>query len=77
MHRDKRVEGITDLRDESNREGMRIVIDVRRDMSASVILNNLYKLTALQSSFGINMLAIENGVPKILSLKRILVDYRR
>ena len=75
LHRDKRVEGITDLRDESNREGMRIVIDVRRDMSASVILNNLYKLTALQSSFGINMLAIENGVPKILSLKRILVDY--
>ena len=75
LHRDKRVEGITDLRDESNREGMRIVIDVRRDVSASVILNNLYKLTALQSSFGINMLAIENGVPKILSLKRILVDY--
>ena len=63
------------MRDESNREGMRIVIDVRRDVSASVILNNLYKLTALQSSFGINMLAIENGVPKILSLKRILVDY--
>ncbi|WP_171299949.1 DNA gyrase subunit A [Enterococcus cecorum] len=75
LHRDKRIEGITDLRDESNREGMRIVIDVRRDVSASVILNNLYKLTALQSSFGINMLAIENGVPKILSLKRILVDY--
>lgn len=75
LHRDKRIEGITDLRDESSREGMRIVIDVRRDVSASVILNNLYKLTALQSSFGINMLAIENGIPKILGLKRILIDY--
>ena len=75
LHRDKRIEGITDLRDESSREGMRIVIDVRRDVSASVILNNLYKLTALQSSFGFNMLAIEKGVPKILSLKRILENY--
>ena len=75
LHRDKRIEGITDLRDESSREGMRIVIDVRRDVSASVILNNLYKLTALQSSFGINMLAIEKGIPKILGLKRILIDY--
>ena len=68
LHRDKRIEGITDLRDESSREGMRIVIDVRRDVSASVILNNLYKMTALQSSFGFNMLAIDKGVPKILSL---------
>lgn len=75
LHRDKRIEGITDLRDESSREGMRIVIDVRRDVSASVILNNLYKMTALQSSFGFNMLAIEKGVPKILSLKEILVNY--
>jgi len=75
LHRDKRIEGITDLRDESSREGMRIVIDVRRDVSASVILNNLYKMTALQSSFGFNMLAIEKGVPKVLSLKRILEDY--
>lgn len=75
LHRDKRIEGITDLRDESSREGMRIVIDVRRDVSASVILNNLYKLTALQTSFGFNMLAIENGVPKILSVKRILENY--
>lgn len=75
LHRDKRIEGITDLRDESSREGMRIVIDVRRDVSASVILNNLYKMTALQSSFGFNMLAIEKGVPKILSLKRILENY--
>ena len=75
LHRDKRVEGITDLRDESNREGMRIVIEVRRDVSASVILNNLYKMTALQTSFGFNMLAIVNGEPKILSLKQILEHY--
>ena len=75
LHRDKRIEGITDLRDESSREGMRIVIDVRRDVSASVVLNNLYKMTALQPSFGFNMLAIEKGVPKILSLKRILENY--
>ncbi|BAL61314.1 DNA gyrase subunit A [Melissococcus plutonius] len=75
LHRDKRIEGITDLRDESSREGMRIIIDVRRDVSASVVLNNLYKLTALQTSFGFNMLAIEKGVPKILSLKQILENY--
>ena len=75
LHRDKRIEGITDLRDESSREGMRIVIDVRRDVSASVVLNNLYKMTALQTCFGFNMLAIEKGVPKILSLKRILENY--
>ena len=77
LHRDKRIEGITDLRDESSREGMRIVIDVRRDVSASVVLNNLYKMTALQTSFGFNMLAIEKGVPKILSLKRIFRKLRR
>lgn len=75
LHREKRIEGITDLRDESSREGMRIVIDVRRDVSASVILNNLYKMTSLQTSFGFNMLAIEKGVPKILSLKQILENY--
>lgn len=75
LHRDKRIEGITDLRDESSREGMRIVIDVRRDVSSSVILNNLYKMTSLQTSFGFNMLAIEKGVPKILSLKQILENY--
>lgn len=75
LHRDKRIEGITDLRDESSREGMRIVIEVRRDTSASVVLNNLYKLTALQSSFGFNMLAIVNGEPKVLTLKQILEHY--
>ena len=75
LHRDKRLEGITDLNDESDREGMRIVIDVRRDVSASVMLNNLYKMTAMQTSFGFNMLAIVNGVPKVLGLKRILEEY--
>ncbi|MDE1548319.1 DNA gyrase subunit A [Jeotgalibaca caeni] len=75
LARDKRIEGITDLADESDRDGMRIVIDVRRDMSASVILNNLYKLTPLQSSFGFNMLAIVNGIPETLSLKSILLHY--
>lgn len=75
LHREKRVEGITDLRDESSREGMRISIEVRRDVSASVVLNNLYKLTSLQTSFGFNMLAIVKGVPKVLSLKSILEYY--
>lgn len=75
LHREKRVEGITDLRDESSREGMRISIEVRRDVSASVVLNNLYKLTSLQTSFGFNMLAIIKGVPKVLSLKSILENY--
>lgn len=75
LARDKRIEGITDLNDESDREGMRIVIDVRRDVSASVVLNNLYKLTPMQTSFGFNMLAIVDGVPKTLGLKEILVEY--
>ena len=75
LSREKRIEGMTDLRDESSREGMRIVIEVRRDVSASVILNNLFKLTALQSSFGFNMLAIVNGEPKILGVKAILQHY--
>ncbi|MER2179957.1 MAG: DNA gyrase subunit A, partial [Carnobacterium inhibens] len=75
LARDKRIEGITDLADESDRDGMRVVIDVRRDVSASVVLNNLYKLTSLQTSFGFNMLAIVNGVPKVLSLKSILEEY--
>ncbi|MEG0749524.1 MAG: DNA gyrase subunit A [Carnobacterium sp.] len=75
LARDKRIEGITDLADESDRDGMRVVIDVRRDVSASVVLNNLYKLTSLQTSFGFNMLAIVNGIPKVLSLKAILEEY--
>ena len=75
LNHEKRIEGLTAVRDESNREGIRVVIEVRRDMSAAVILNNLFKLTSMQTSFGFNMLAIEKGVPKILSLKQILVDY--
>lgn len=75
LARDKRIEGITYIADESGRDGMRVVIEVRRDISASVVVNNLYKLTPLQSSFGFNMLAIEKGVPKILSLKSILENY--
>ena len=72
---EKRIEGITAVRDESNREGVRFVIEVRRDASASVILNNLFKMTQMQTSFGFNMLAIQNGVPKILSLRQILDAY--
>src|SRR5690625_1545345 len=75
LARDKRIEGITALNDESDRDGMRIAIDVRRDASAAVILNNLFKMTSLQTSFGFNMLAIVNGVPRTLSLKEILVYY--
>ncbi len=73
--RDKKIEGITDLRDESDRTGMRIVIELRRDANANVLLNNLYKQTALQTSFGINMLALVNGRPKVLSLKETLYHY--
>lgn len=75
LARDKRIEGITDLNDESDRDGLRVVIDVRRDASASVILNNLYKLTPMQTSFGFNMLAIVNGIPKTLGIKEILKEY--
>lgn len=72
---EKRIEGITAVRDESNREGVRFVIEVRRDASANVILNNLFKMTRMQTNFGFNMLAIQNGVPKILSLRQILGAY--
>ena len=72
---EKRIDGITAVRDESNREGVRFVIEVRRDASANVILNNLFKMTQLQTNFGFNMLAIQNGVPKILSLREILGSY--
>ncbi|WP_373713957.1 DNA gyrase subunit A [Streptococcus sp.] len=75
LAQEKRIEGITAVRDESNREGVRFVIEVRRDASASVILNNLFKLTQLQTNFSFNMLAIQGGVPKILSLKEILAAY--
>lgn len=75
LAREKEIDGITDVNDETDREGMRIVIDVRRDASAEVILNNLYKMTLMQTTFNFNMLAIVNGAPKILSLKEILTYY--
>jgi DNA gyrase subunit A len=78
--RDGRVDGVTDLRDESNNEGVRVVIELRRDAPEEVILNQLYKLTPLQSTFGVNMLALVNGRPQTLSLKACLrqfLDFRR
>jgi len=76
----KKIEGIADLRDESDRDGMRIVIELRKDMVPGVILNQLYKMTAMQSSFGIIMLAIVSGQPKVLTLREVLdafIDHRR
>ncbi|MFS0749708.1 DNA gyrase subunit A [Oceanobacillus sp. 1P07AA] len=73
--RDKKVEGITDLRDESDRNGMRIVIELRRDANANVVLNNLYKHTSLQTTFGINTLALVDGQPRVLNIKQCLSYY--
>lgn len=73
--REKRIDGITDLRDESDRNGMRMVIELRRDVNPNVVLNNLYKHTAMQSNFGINMLALVNNQPQILGLKECLYHY--
>ncbi len=73
--RDKVIDGITDLRDESNRDGIKIVIELRRDANANVVLNNLYKHTSLQMSYGINNLALVDGEPKVLGLKQILERY--
>ncbi len=78
--KNKKIEGISDLRDESDRDGMRIVIELKRDMIPGVVLNQLYKMTAMQSSFGIIMLAIVSGQPKILNLREVLdsfIDHRR
>ncbi|MDA3904310.1 MAG: DNA gyrase subunit A [Desulfuromusa sp.] len=78
--KDKKIEGISDLRDESDREGMRVVIELKRDMIPGVVLNQLYKMTVMQSSFGIIMLAIVSGQPKILNLREVLdcfIDHRR
>ena len=75
LAQEKRIEGITAVRDESNRDGVRFIIEVRRDASANVILNNLYKLTSVQTNFSFNMLAIVDGAPKILSVKEILTHY--
>lgn len=73
--REKRIDGITDLRDESDRNGMRIVIELRRDVNPNVVLNNLYKHTALQSNFGVNMLALVNKEPKTMNIKEMLYYY--
>ncbi|MEQ9810797.1 DNA gyrase subunit A [Streptococcus jiangjianxini] len=75
LAQEKRIEGITAVRDESSREGVRFIIEVKRDASANVILNNLFKMTSLQTNFSFNMLAIEKGVPKILTLRQILDNY--
>lgn len=73
--KDKKITGISDLRDESDREGMRIVIEIKRDANANVVLNQLYKHTRLQDTFGINMLALVDNKPEVLNLKQILVHY--
>ena len=70
--KEKIIDGISELRDESNREGVRVVIDLKRDIQADVVMNQLYKFTSLQTSFGINMLALNNGVPQLLNLRRYL-----
>jgi DNA gyrase subunit A len=73
--RDKKIDGITDLRDESDRNGMRVVIELRRDVNPRIILNNLYKHTTLQTSFGVNTLALVNGQPRVLNLHQALSHY--
>ena len=72
MVNDKKLEGIADIRDESDRDGMRIVVELRRDSYPQVVLNNLFKLTPLQTNFSANMLALVNGEPVILSLRKML-----
>ena len=76
---EKKIEGISNINDETNREGMRIVIDVKRDANASVILNKLFKMTALQSSFSVNNIALVNGRPRMLNIKQLIkyfIDHR-
>jgi len=75
MVRDKRVEGISDIRDESNRHGMRVVIELKRDASSDVVLNQLYRFSELQTTFGVNMLALNNGRPQLLSLKDLIAAF--
>ena len=73
--KDKVIEGITDLRDESNRKGMKIVIELRRDVNVNVILNNLYRFTQMQTTYSVNMIALDHGQPKCMNLKQILECY--
>ncbi|NLZ61740.1 MAG: DNA gyrase subunit A [Acholeplasmataceae bacterium] len=77
LAKDKKIDGITDLRDESNHKGMRVVIELRRDVNPEVLLNNLYKNSQMQISFGVNMIALVNDKPEMLSLKQILEHYFR
>ena len=80
MVRDKRLEGVSDIRDESDRDGMRVVVELKRDANGEVVLNHLYANTSLQTSFGFNMLAIVGGAPKVLPLRDILayfIEHRR
>ena len=69
---EKKIEGISDIRDESDKQGMRVVIELKRGENAEVVLNNLFKLTQLQDSFGINMVALVDGQPRLLNLKQVL-----
>ncbi|MBI1986237.1 MAG: DNA gyrase subunit A, partial [Rhodospirillales bacterium] len=73
--RDKKIEGISDLRDESDRKGVRVVIELKRDAEPEIVLNQLYKFTPLQSSFGVNMLALDGGQPRLMSLKQIIAAF--
>ena len=75
--RDKRVEGIADIRDESDRHGMRVVIELKRDASGDVVLNQLYRFSELQTSFGVNMLALNDGRPVQMNLKELIARLRR
>lgn len=75
LHKEKVIEGITDLRDESGRHGMKVVIELRKDANVDVILNNLYKHTQLQTSYSVNMIALDHGQPRVLNLKQILELY--
>ncbi len=75
LHKDKRIDGITDLRDESSREGMRICIELRKDANANVVLNQLYKHTQMQDTFGVNMLALVDKEPKVMNLLQMLQHY--
>ena len=75
LHREKKIEGITDLRDETNREGMRICIELRRDVNPNVVLNQLYKHTQMQDTFGVIMLALVDNQPKVMNLKQMLEYY--
>jgi len=72
---DKQIEGISDLRDESNRDGVRMVIELKRDASSDVVLNQLYRYTALQTSFGVNMLALNQGRPELLNLRQVIASF--